>query len=118
MVVSRQYGLVASGQWPEVEAIGLVVGSRFRWFGSWWLDGDGGLLERTADVCLSYSLQSQAYSLFSGGKTLIGYLRDRFRVAGLKVRYERMVQERLLNLVESSGPEAVAEDPGRWTMLG
>jgi len=49
---------------------------------------------------------------------LIGYLRDRWRVAGLKARYERLVQERLLTLVESSGPQVVAEDPGRWRLLG
>ena len=46
------------------------------------------------------------------------YLWDRWRVAGLRARYERRVQERLLCLVEATGPQVVSEDPGQWTLLG
>ncbi len=49
---------------------------------------------------------------------MLSYLRDRWRVAALKARYARRVQERLLNLVETTGPMPVSEDPGRWTLLG
>ncbi|QDT47181.1 Phage portal protein, lambda family [Symmachiella dynata] len=49
---------------------------------------------------------------------MLGYLRDRWRVAALRARYARRVQERLLNLVETSGPLPVSEDPGKWTLLG
>ncbi|HUG93404.1 MAG TPA: phage portal protein [Planctomycetaceae bacterium] len=50
---------------------------------------------------------------------MLTYLRDKWHAARLKARYERIVQERVLELVEStSGPQAVAEDPGRWTLLG
>jgi capsid protein len=49
---------------------------------------------------------------------MLTYLRDRLHTARLKARYRRIVQERLLNLVEGSGPYAVADDPGNWMPLG
>jgi capsid protein len=49
---------------------------------------------------------------------MLTYLRDTLHAARLKARYRRIVQERLLNLVEGSGPYAVADDPGNWIPLG
>jgi len=49
---------------------------------------------------------------------LFGLIRDRWRATALKARYERLVQERLLKMVEATGPEPVSEDPGNWTLLG
>lgn len=47
------------------------------------------------------------------------FLRDRFTAAGLRARYERLVQERLLELVEARGEnQPVSEDPGNWQLLG
>ncbi len=46
------------------------------------------------------------------------YLREKFQIAKLKAKYERLMQERLLELAESSGPFPVAEDPGEWLLLG
>ncbi len=53
-----------------------------------------------------------------GSGNLLGYLRDCWQVASLKGAICRLVQERLLSLVESTGPEPVSEDSGRWTLLG
>ena len=49
---------------------------------------------------------------------MLRYLRDKLDAARLQARYRRIVQERLLNLVEATGPQPVAEDPGRWLPLG
>ncbi len=46
------------------------------------------------------------------------YLKEKYQTARLKARYERLMQERLLDLMESSGPTPVAEDPGQWLLLG
>ncbi len=46
------------------------------------------------------------------------YLRDSFATAGLKARYQRLIHERLVRFTESTGPQPVEEDPGRWTALG
>ncbi len=49
---------------------------------------------------------------------MFDYLRDKIHSARLKARYQRLVQERVLNLVEASTPQPVAEDPGNWKLLG
>lgn len=49
---------------------------------------------------------------------MLGFLRDKIRTFGMKARYERLVQERVMELVESDSPKAVSEDPGRWSLLG
>ncbi|MCH7688408.1 MAG: phage portal protein [Planctomycetes bacterium] len=49
---------------------------------------------------------------------MFNYFRNKLETARLKARYERLVQERVLNLIEKSGPQPVAEDPGNWTLLG
>ena len=46
------------------------------------------------------------------------YLREKFQTVRLKAKYERLMQERLLELAESGGPYPVAEDPGEWLLLG
>jgi len=46
------------------------------------------------------------------------YLRDKLRTARLKARYERLIQEQLLQLVETSGPQPVADDAAGWLPLG
>jgi capsid protein len=47
-----------------------------------------------------------------------GLVRDKWRSAQLRARYQRLVQERVLELIEARGPEPVAPDPGRWSLLG
>lgn len=49
---------------------------------------------------------------------MLDYLRDRMRTARLRARYQRLVQERVLELAEGAGPRAVAEDPGEWLLVG
>jgi len=49
---------------------------------------------------------------------MIGYFRDKLISARLKARYERAVQQQLVDLLEESRPTTVAEDPGDWTLLG
>ncbi|MEX1098293.1 MAG: phage portal protein [Planctomycetales bacterium] len=49
---------------------------------------------------------------------MLSFLRDRFHAARLQARYQRLVQERLLQLVEHAGPRPVAPDPGDWLPLG
>ncbi|HUQ67950.1 MAG TPA: hypothetical protein VM165_00415, partial [Planctomycetaceae bacterium] len=49
---------------------------------------------------------------------MLEFLRDTWRSANLRAKYRRLVQERLLALVEMSGPQPVSEDPGRWSLLG
>ena len=49
---------------------------------------------------------------------MLSYLRDKFASARLQAKYQRIVQERLLELTETHGPEPISEDPGKWTMLG
>ena len=46
------------------------------------------------------------------------YLREQWQLRSLRVRYQRIVQEQLLNLLERQGPLPVSEDPGHWTALG
>jgi len=45
-------------------------------------------------------------------------IRDSLATAGLKARYQRLIHERLLNFTESTGPQSVEEDPGRWLAVG
>ena len=49
---------------------------------------------------------------------MFDYVRDKIHSARLKARYQRLVQERVLNLIEASTPQPVAEDPGNWKLLG
>jgi capsid protein len=48
---------------------------------------------------------------------MLTYLRNRFAVATLKARYQRLVHERLLELTETCS-HSVTEDPGHWQQLG
>lgn len=48
---------------------------------------------------------------------MFSILRDRYHAARLRARYRRLVEERLVHLVEE-GPQPVAPDPGRWFPLG
>ena len=48
---------------------------------------------------------------------MLQYFKEKFRTARLKARYERLMQEKLLQLAEG-GPSPVAEDPGEWLLLG
>lgn len=43
---------------------------------------------------------------------------DRLETARLRAKYQRLVHERLVDLTESSSGLPVAEDPGRWALLG
>lgn len=45
------------------------------------------------------------------------YLKETWDLARLKLRYRKLLQERLLSLVEQ-GPQPVAEDPGQWSLTG
>ncbi len=49
---------------------------------------------------------------------MFNYLREKYQTARLKARYERLMQERLLELAESGGPCPVADDAGEWLLLG
>ncbi|HET6426496.1 MAG TPA: phage portal protein [Planctomycetaceae bacterium] len=46
------------------------------------------------------------------------YLRDCWQTAQLRAKTERLAQQRVLAMMESVGPEPVADDPGRWLPLG
>ena len=43
---------------------------------------------------------------------------DKWRTMSLKARYQRVVHERLIGLTEAGQGTPVAEDPGRWLLLG
>ncbi len=49
---------------------------------------------------------------------MLQYLRDCWHTAQLRARTQRLAQERVLQMMESVGPEPVADDPGRWLSLG
>lgn len=49
---------------------------------------------------------------------MFDYVWDKLRTVRLRARYQRLVQERVLNLIETTGPQPVADDPGRWLLLG
>lgn len=51
---------------------------------------------------------------------MISYLWNRYQAARLSARYQRLVQEQLLALAETAGPQVVVEDPDTadWTLLG
>ncbi len=49
---------------------------------------------------------------------MMGYFRDKIESARLKARYERAVQQQLVDIVEEKRSTSVAEDPGEWTLLG
>lgn len=46
------------------------------------------------------------------------YLQDKWRSAQLRARYQRLVQEQVLELIEQRGAQPVADDPGNWTPVG
>lgn len=50
--------------------------------------------------------------------SMLDVLTDALQTVRLKVRYRRLVHERLLELTEQTGPLPVSEDPGRWLLLG
>lgn len=45
------------------------------------------------------------------------YLRDRWRAATLKARYQRLMQEQLVKWVEQTGSQPISDDPGHWSQL-
>ncbi|MGH7201207.1 MAG: phage portal protein [Planctomycetaceae bacterium] len=49
---------------------------------------------------------------------MLTFLRDRFRTLRLKARYQRLVQERVLELIEAASPKVVSDDETGWTLLG
>lgn len=49
---------------------------------------------------------------------MLGYVRDKWTTARLRAKYQRIVQERVLELVAESGPRPVADDQGNWLLLG
>lgn len=49
---------------------------------------------------------------------MFDYVRDKWNAARLRARYQRLAQERVIHLMEATGPQAVAEDPGQWMLLG
>ncbi len=49
---------------------------------------------------------------------MIGYFRDKLVSARLKARYERAVQQQLVDLLEEGRSTTAAEDPGDWSLLG
>lgn len=49
---------------------------------------------------------------------MLAYWRDTWRSMQLRAKYRRIVQERVLELIESRGPEPVSEDPGQWSLMG
>lgn len=49
---------------------------------------------------------------------MLQYLRDRWHAAQLRAKSQRLMQERMLSLLEESGPEPVADDTGRWLPIG
>jgi len=49
---------------------------------------------------------------------MLNFIRDKIRTVRLKARYQRLVQERVLNLIEATGPQPVSEDPGQWQLMG
>lgn len=49
---------------------------------------------------------------------MLDFFRDRFTTMQLRARYERVMQQRLLELTESSRPQRVHEESGEWTLLG
>ena len=49
---------------------------------------------------------------------MFSYLRDKLHTVRLKARYQKLIQERVLSLIEVSGPQPVSEDPGQWMLVG
>jgi capsid protein len=49
---------------------------------------------------------------------MFDFLRDQFAIARLRTRYQRMIQERLLELAERASPQPVSEEAGDWHLLG
>ncbi len=49
---------------------------------------------------------------------MLSFLRDKFATISLQARYQRRIHEQLLALAETSGPQSVEEDPGRWQLVG
>ena len=49
---------------------------------------------------------------------MLNYLRDKLQTARLKARYQRIIQERVLGLVEGAGPQPVSDDAGDWNLVG
>ncbi|MFN0196398.1 MAG: phage portal protein [Planctomycetaceae bacterium] len=48
---------------------------------------------------------------------MLTYLRDKFESARLKARYQRKLQEQLLDMVENANRKPLAEESGRWWPL-
>ncbi|MBI1346174.1 phage portal protein [bacterium] len=46
------------------------------------------------------------------------YFRDKWRTARLKARYQRLVQEQVLELIEERASQTLSEEPGQWSLLG
>jgi len=46
------------------------------------------------------------------------FLSDKWRTYQLRAKYQRLVQERVLDLIEERGPQPVADDPGDWQLAG
>jgi len=46
------------------------------------------------------------------------FLSDKWRAWQLRAKYQRLVQERVLELLEERGPEPVADEPGNWQLVG
>jgi len=49
---------------------------------------------------------------------MLEYLRDHWTKWRLRARYERLIQERVLDLMERRGPQRESEDAEGWTLLG
>jgi capsid protein len=46
------------------------------------------------------------------------FLRDKWHALQLRAKYQRLIQERVLELIEERGPQPVADDPGDWQLWG
>lgn len=49
---------------------------------------------------------------------MLQLLRDSLATLQLQARYRRLIHERLVQFTEAGGPEPVADDPGRWHLIG
>ncbi|VAX41664.1 Bacteriophage capsid protein [hydrothermal vent metagenome] len=49
---------------------------------------------------------------------MLSYLIDKYTTAKLKARYQRIIQEQVIHLIESNAPQPVSEDPGNWLLMG
>jgi len=51
---------------------------------------------------------------------MLDYLRDKLHCARLQARYQKLLQQQLLDLIQEDqqSPQPVADDPGHWQLLG